>query len=131
MPLAANATRLRHRIASTSMKSAVEERYRVVMVRIEDTQSLTEFQRNTPAAITRLKQTGRAAVLTVNGQAEIVVQDARAYQQLLEKVEEAERLLDLRRGIGEYRAGKLRDANEVLDEIEARHLPPEPTRTGG
>lgn len=101
------------------------------MSRIEDIQSLTEFQRKTRAAISRLKQTGRPAMLTVNGQPEIVVQDARAYQQLLEKVEEAERLLGLRRAIGEYRAGELRDANEALDELEARHLPPAAARAGG
>ncbi len=47
---------------------------------------------------------GRAAVLTVNGQAEVVVQGARAYRQLLEKVEAAEQLRDFRCGSGEYRA---------------------------
>lgn len=113
------------------MEFAVQEQRDGAMVRIQDIQSLTEFQRNTRAAITRLKKTGRAAVLTVNGQAAVVVQDARAYQHLLEKVEEAERLLDLRRGIGEYRAGRLRDADEVLDELEARHLPPEEVPAGG
>lgn len=131
MPLAANATRLHRRIASTGMESEIEKQCRVAMIKIEAIQSLTEFQRNTRASITQLKKTGRAAVLTVNGQAEIVVQDAHAYQRMFEKVEEVEQLLDLCRGIGECRAGSMRNVGEVLDAIEARHLPPDAARAGG
>ena len=46
--------------------------------------ALSDFQRNTRDHIARLKQTGSPAVLTVNGQAEVVVQSAEAYQKLLE-----------------------------------------------
>jgi len=93
-----------------------------VPIHLEDIQSLTEFQRTTRESIARLKKTGRAAVLTVNGQAEIVVQDARSYQRLLARAEEADRLMALRRSIAEYRAGRARDLDEALGEIEARHL---------
>lgn len=93
-------------------------------VQLEDIQSLTEFQRNARVSIARLKKTGRAAVLTVNGQAEIVVQDARAYQRLLARAEEADRIADLRRGIAEHRAGRVRDLDAALDDITARHLGP-------
>jgi hypothetical protein len=37
-----------------------------------------------------LKQTGRPEVLTVNGRAELVVQDAASYQKLLELLDYAE-----------------------------------------
>lgn len=92
------------------------------MVRLDDIQSLTEFQRNTREHIKRLKRTGRPEVLTVNGQAELVVQDARSYQKLLDRAEEAERQERLRRGIADYRAGNARDVNDVLDNLEAKHL---------
>lgn len=92
------------------------------MIHLEDIQSLTEFQRNTRESIERLKKTGRAAVLTVNGQAEIVVQDARSYQRLLNRAQEADRLMELRRGIAEYRAGRTRDVDDALAELEARYL---------
>lgn len=91
-------------------------------IHLEDIQSLTEFQRNTREAIAKLKKTGRAAVLTVNGQAEIVVQDARSYQRLLARAEEADRLMELRRGIADYRAGRVRDIDEALGDLEVRHL---------
>lgn len=92
------------------------------MVRLDDIQSLTEFQRNTREHIKRLKRTGRPEILTVNGQAELVVQDARSYQKLLDRAEEAEQRERLRRSIADYRAGQVRDVDDVLDGLEARHL---------
>jgi hypothetical protein len=41
----------------------------------------------------RLKLSGRPEVLTINGKAELVVQDAAAYQRLLEAVERARQVL--------------------------------------
>ncbi|MEO5337341.1 MAG: type II toxin-antitoxin system Phd/YefM family antitoxin [Magnetospirillum sp. WYHS-4] len=92
------------------------------MVRLDDIHSLTEFQRNTREHIERLKKTGRPEVLTVNGQAELVVQDARSYQRLLDRAEKAEQAARLGRSIADYRAGRFRDAEDVLGDLEARHL---------
>jgi prevent-host-death family protein len=92
------------------------------MVHLKDIQSLTEFQRNTRESIARLKKTGRPAVLTVNGEAEVVVQDAASYERLLARAEEADRLMDLRRSIAEYRAGRVREIDATLSELETRHL---------
>ena len=92
------------------------------MVHLKDIQSLTEFQRKTRESIARLKRTGRPAVLTVNGEAEVVVQDVASYERLLARAEEADRLMDLRRSIAEYRAGRTRDVDAALSELETRHL---------
>jgi PHD/YefM family antitoxin component YafN of YafNO toxin-antitoxin module len=69
------------------------------MIKPEDIGSLTDFARNTKAHLKRLKRTGRAELLTVNGKAEVVIQNASAYQQLLEELEKLKR---------EHREGKLR-----------------------
>jgi len=61
------------------------------MIRPEDIGSLTDFARNAKAHLRRLKRTGRPELLTVNGKAEVVVQNASAYQRLLEALEELER----------------------------------------
>ena len=53
------------------------------MIRVQDILSLTDFHRNTKAHLRRLKQSGRPEVLTIDGKAELVVQDAAAYQRLL------------------------------------------------
>lgn len=61
------------------------------MIKPEDIGSLTDFARNTKAHLKRLKRTGRAEILTVNGKAEVVIQNASAYQQLLEELERLKR----------------------------------------
>jgi PHD/YefM family antitoxin component YafN of YafNO toxin-antitoxin module len=61
------------------------------MIRPEDIGSLTEFQRNTQAHLKRLKRTGRPELLTVNGKAEVIVQNASAYQRLIESLEKLKR----------------------------------------
>ena len=63
-----------------------------------DIHSLTDFKKNTSVFIDQLKQTGEPVVLTINGKAELVVQDAAAYQKLREMAEEA-RVLTL---LGEH-----------------------------
>jgi PHD/YefM family antitoxin component YafN of YafNO toxin-antitoxin module len=62
-------------------------------IRVEDITSLTNFHRNSTMHCKRLKKSGRPEVLTVNGKAVLVVQDAEAYQQLLEAVERAGEVL--------------------------------------
>jgi len=58
-------------------------------IRVQDIASLTDFHRNSTTHCKRLKQSGRPELLTVNGKAVLVVQDAAAYQRLLEVVERA------------------------------------------
>ncbi len=61
------------------------------MIRPEDIGSLTDFARNTRAHLDRLRRTGRPELLTVNGKAEVVVQNAAAYQRLIESLEKLKR----------------------------------------
>lgn len=54
------------------------------MIDLRNIYSLSDFQRNAREHIERLKRTGRPSVLTVNGSAEIVVQDVASYQEVLD-----------------------------------------------
>ena len=56
----------------------------------QDIQSLSTFKRNTNEIIQQIKVRGNPLVLTVNGKAEIIVQDAAAYQELLDKIDRLE-----------------------------------------
>lgn len=56
----------------------------------EDICSMTEFKRRTSELVTRLRSTGRAMVLTTNGKADVVVQDAASYQRLLDRLQASE-----------------------------------------
>jgi hypothetical protein len=64
---------------------------KAAMIRPEDITSLTDFAKNAKAHIKRLKRSGRPELLTVNGKAEVVVQNASAYQRLIESLEKLER----------------------------------------
>lgn len=91
------------------------------MIHLEDIQSLTEFQRNSRSSIERLKKTGRPVALTVNGQAAVVVQDVKSYQHLLARAEQADRLAELSRSVAEFRAGRVRPIEDVIDDLEANN----------
>lgn len=87
----------------------------------EDIQSLSTFKRDTAKVAEQLKKTGRPVVLTVNGKAEMVVQDAAAYQQLVELAEQAEMIAFLRKSKKEVDAGRTVPALEALDAIAKKY----------
>ena len=59
------------------------------MVFLNDIRPLSEFQRNSKTYIRRLAKTGQPEVLTVNGKARVIVQDAIAYQKMIDQMEDA------------------------------------------
>jgi len=89
-----------------------------------DIESLTNFKRRTADFLKKMKKTGRPVVLTVNGQAKVVVQDAEAYQRLLELAERAEAIAGIRRGLESLRRGKVRPAREALEELRKKYAVP-------
>ena len=95
------------------------------MIDLNDIHSLTEFQRNTKVYIERLKNTGKPQVLTVNGKAEIVVQDAESYQKLLENIDRLEAIAGIKNGLKEVSQGKTSSATEAFRSIRKRHKIPE------
>lgn len=91
------------------------------MIDIKDIYSLADFQRNAKQYIQRTKETQQPLVLTVNGKAEVVVQDALAYQKLLDRLEYAESVAAIRKGIEEFEQGKGKLAQEALEELRKKH----------
>ena len=92
------------------------------MIALQDIRSLTDFQRNTRAHLRRLKSSGRPAVLTVNGRAELIVQDAAAFEDMLDAIR------GIQRGLDEMKAGKGEPARKVLDRIRAKYRIPRSPR---
>ena len=60
-------------------------------------------------------------VLTVNGKAAAVVQDAEAYQHLLDIAAHADAEEGIRQGLEDAKKGRVRPAREFFDEFEAEH----------
>jgi predicted HTH domain antitoxin/PHD/YefM family antitoxin component YafN of YafNO toxin-antitoxin module len=79
--------------------------------------SLSNFKRNTPEFLRQMKETGRPVVLTINGKAELVVQDSASYQKLVERAGRAEGLDITRKSVTERNAGLGRPAEEMLAEM--------------
>ena len=87
----------------------------------KDIQSLTTFRRRSGDFMKQLRKSRRPVVLTVKGKAAAVVQDAKAYQRLLDIVARADVYEGIRQGLEEARQGKGRDLEEFFAELEAAH----------
>lgn len=85
----------------------------------KDIRSLTEFKRDTSRFVAHLKDTGRPAILTVNGRPELVVMDAAAWQEMQERVDFAQAVAGIRRGLEDAEAGLVEDAEAFFDKLGA------------
>ena len=83
----------------------------------EEINSLSNFKRNTSDFIEQLKETGKPIILTINGRAELIIQDAGSYQKLLEIAEKLETIEALKPAIEEMKAGKGESAEKVFAEL--------------
>jgi len=87
----------------------------------QDIRSLSDFKRNTSEFMTQMKQSGHPVVLTVNGKAELVVQDAASYQRLLALAERAEMMEFLRESREDLEAGRTQPALDALERLAKKH----------
>jgi prevent-host-death family protein len=87
----------------------------------KDIQSLTTFRRRSGDFMKQLKKSKRPVVLTVKGKASAVVQDAEAYQRLLDIAARVDAAEGIRQGLEDVKKGKIRPAKEFFDEFETEH----------
>jgi prevent-host-death family protein len=87
----------------------------------KDIQSLTTFRRRSGDFMKQLKKSKRPVVLTVKGKAAAIVQDAEAYQRLLDIAALADAKEGLRQGLEDAKKGKLRPVRKFFDGFEAEH----------
>jgi len=91
------------------------------MVQSIDSGTLADFTRDATGAIKRLKASGQPQILTVDGQAEVVVQDVASYQRLLDLAERAEAIEGIRLGLESAARGEGVPADEAFRRIRAKH----------
>ena len=87
----------------------------------KDIQSLTTFRRRSGDFMKQLKKSKRPVVLTVKGKAAAIVQDAEAYQRLLDIAARTDSEEGIRQGLDDVAHGRTRPAKEVFDEIRRKH----------
>ena len=86
----------------------------------KDIHSLSEFERNTSEFLDQMRDSGHPLVLTINGKAEIVVQDAASYQKLIDRVDELEALEGVKRGLADVKAGRATPLKKFEAEFRAK-----------
>jgi prevent-host-death family protein len=82
-----------------------------------DIQSLSTFKRDTAKFVRQMKKTKTPVVLTVNGKAELVVQDADSYQELLEAKDRMEAIEGIKRGLESLRRNAGKPAERFFQEF--------------
>ena len=86
-----------------------------------DIQPLSSFKRDSVTLIGQMKRTGRPVVLTINGKAEVVVQDAKSYQQMLELVDRAEAVVGIRKGLASMARGEGIPAEKAFKKLRKKY----------
>lgn len=77
-----------------------------------DIQSLSTFKRDTAKIMRQIKRTKEPVILTVNGKAALVVQDAESYQKLLKMKDHIETVDILRKRLASLKEKKGLPAEE-------------------
>ena len=90
----------------------------------KDIQPLTAFRNNSVKMMRQLKRTKRPVILTVNGKVEAVLQDAAAYQKLLDAAAKADAREGIRQGLEDIAKRQTRPAREALNEFRVKHAIP-------
>jgi prevent-host-death family protein len=88
---------------------------------VRDIMSLSTFKRDSNKVMRQMKKTKAPVVLTVNGKAAVVVQDAESYQGLLELKERTEVVETLRQRLASPNRKKGRPAEEFFEEFFAKN----------
>ncbi len=83
----------------------------------KDIESLSNFKRRTSEYLARMKRSGSPLVLTINGKAELVIQDVAAYQKLYEFADQEASLDFLRKSLDDVKEGRTRPMRQSLKSL--------------
>ena len=87
----------------------------------KDIQPMTTFRNHSAEIMQHLRETKRPVILTVNGKAAAVVQDAEAYQHLLDLAAEASAAEGIRQGLEDLQNGRTRPARAAFDALRTEY----------
>lgn len=87
------------------------------MFHSSDIHTVTEFSRKPAEHIKRLVKSKQPEILTVNGKAAVVVQDAESYEKMAELADYADSVLHIRQALSE----KARSLGAFTAEFEAKN----------
>jgi PHD/YefM family antitoxin component YafN of YafNO toxin-antitoxin module len=91
------------------------------MVNRQNIHPLSDFQRNAKSHIKRLRKSGLPEVLTVNGRASIVIQDAASYQRMVTAIERADTIQATLEGVKQAQRGETIPLDEFDKKMRRKH----------
>lgn len=94
----------------------------------KDIHSLSDFKRRTNGFVSQMRKSGRPVVLTINGKAELVVQDASSYQSLLDQIDELQALEGIKRGAADLEASRITTLAQFEKEFRKKNAIPRRSR---
>lgn len=89
------------------------------MIRATDIHSVTDFTRNAKAYIHQIRTTKSPMALTVNGDAQVVVQDAEAFQSMVDELERGRFVAAMRESEADAREGRVEELDEAFAGVRA------------
>ena len=101
------------------------------MIASKHTQSLSEFRKKAAETIHRLNQTGEAEILTVNGEARVVLMSPAVYDEMAREAQLSRDVAMIRRSRQEFKEGKSQDVRTAFDELRAELLALKAQQTKG
>lgn len=91
------------------------------MVQADENYSLLELTQHAMDHIARLSSSGQPEVLTVDGKAEVVVQNAAAYQALLDRLDSIEAVAAISASMVEFERGEGIPVREGFAALREKH----------
>ncbi len=89
------------------------------MIRATDIHSLTDFTRNAKAYIQHVKTTQSPMALTINGDAEVIIQDVASYQSMVDELAHRRFISAMRESEVAVNAGQTEDLDVAFAEIRS------------
>jgi prevent-host-death family protein len=86
-----------------------------------DIHSISDFKRKTPDFVKQLKKTGKPVVLTMNGRARVVIQDADSYQDLLDLIVRLKDIEAVGEGLADVASGDTLSIDEFDNGMKLSH----------
>ena len=87
------------------------------MIRATDIHSLTDFTRNAKTYIQQIKESKSPMAITVNGDAQVVIQDAESFQRMIDELDYVRFIAAMRESEAAVRNGQVQDIDQAFSEI--------------
>ncbi|MBP0030016.1 type II toxin-antitoxin system Phd/YefM family antitoxin [Roseofilum sp. Guam] len=91
------------------------------MLNLSRTRSLDQVQEAVPAILDELKTDKTPIVITIDGKAAAVLQDAESYQNLLDKLESLETIVGIRKSLEEFEQGQGISIRQAWEEFQQKY----------